>query len=97
MALADLALGENPRNPEAMLWKGTAYAFQIDERIKKPYPNASDMPPDTVAEYRRLNGLNHAWFEKAEQLGWQERTPEQEAEYLRLLQREKSGRAAKEP
>ncbi|MCC8361838.1 transglutaminase-like domain-containing protein [Lysobacter sp. A6] len=95
MALADLVLAENPRNHKAMLWKGTAYAFQIDERIKKPYPNISDIPIHLVAEYQRLGRSNNEWFEKAEQLGWKEQTPEQEAQYLRAIEREKAKRAAR--
>lgn len=93
MALADLALAENPRDHKAMLWKGTAYAFQIDARIKKPYPDPSDVPMHLVSEYQRLNRSNHEWFQKAEALGWKEWTTEQDAQYLQSIEKEKARRA----
>jgi hypothetical protein len=94
MAIADLVLAADPRSHKAILWKGAAYAHQIDTRFKGVYPNFADIPEHRMAEYLHLGRSNLEWFEKAERLGWREETPEQEAEYLRSIEREKARRAA---
>ncbi len=92
MAVADLALTANPKDTVAMVWKANAYYLQIQARYQKKYPNASDIPADKVADFQRLSRENLAWFEKAEALGWAQRTPEQDAAYLQSIQREKTKR-----
>lgn len=92
MAVADLALAANPKDPVAMIWKANAYYLDTQQRITSKYPNAADVPPELHAEYRRMTGENMAWFAKAEQLGWSQRTPEQEANYLQSIQREHAKR-----
>lgn len=89
MAVADLALAANPKDPVAMIWKANAYYIQTDQRIRSKYPNAADVPPELHDEYRRLSRENSAWFTKAESLGWTQKTPEQEEKYLQSIQREK--------
>lgn len=89
MAVADLALAANPKDPVAMIWKANAYYIQTDQRIQSKYPNAVDVPPELRDEYRRLSRENLAWFAKAEELGWAPKTPEQEEKYLQSIQREK--------
>lgn len=92
MAVADLALDVNPRNSVAMVWKANAYYLQLQQRYVSRYPNAADIPPAQVADYRHLSRENLAWFAKAEALGWTPMTPEQEADYLKTIQREKARR-----
>lgn len=92
MAVADLALAANPKDPVAMIWKANAYYIQTDQRIRSKYPNAADVPPELHDEYRRLSRENLAWFTKAESLGWTQKTPEQEANYLQHIQRERARR-----
>ncbi len=92
MAVADLALAANPKDTVAMVWKANAYYLQIQERYRKPYPNAADIPADKVADFQRLSRENLAWFERAEALGWAQKTPEQDAAYLQSIQREKTKR-----
>lgn len=89
MAAADLALAANPKDTVAMVWKANAYYLQIQDRYQRMYPNAVDIPADKVAGYQRLSRENLAWFEKAEALGWAQKTPEQDAAYLQSIQREK--------
>lgn len=92
MAVADLALAANPKDPVALIWKANAYYLQTQQRIMSKYPNAADVPPDLHDEYRRLTQENLAWFAKAEQLGWVQQTSEQEANYLQSIQGEKERR-----
>ncbi|WP_158549177.1 transglutaminase family protein [Lysobacter silvisoli] len=92
MAVADLALEANPKDPVAMIWKANAYYIQTEQRIRSKYPNVADAPPELQDEYRRLSRENLAWFTKAESLGWTQKTPEQEASYLQHIQREKAQR-----
>ena len=72
-----------------MLWKANAYYLQIQSRYVRKYPDANDIPLALRDEYFRLSRENFAWFEKAEQLGWTQQTPDQEAEYLRSIERER--------
>ena len=90
MEVADLALAANPKDPVAMIWKANAYYLDTQQRITSRYPNAADVPPELHDEYRRLTRENMAWFAKAEQLGWTQKTPEQEANYLQSIQRERA-------
>lgn len=92
MAVADLALAANPKDPAAMIWKANAYYLQTQQRFTSKYPNPADVPPALHGEYARLTRENLAWFAKAESLGWTQKTPEQEANYLQSIQREKTRR-----
>ncbi|WP_158601682.1 transglutaminase family protein [Solilutibacter pythonis] len=92
MAVADLALAANSKDPVAMIWKANAYYIQTDQRIRSKYPNAADVPPELHDEYWCLSQENLAWFAKAESLGWTQKTPEQEASYLQSIQRERAKR-----
>ncbi|MBT2767576.1 hypothetical protein J7J08_07980 [Stenotrophomonas sp. ISL-67] len=92
MAVADLALAANSKDSVAMIWKANAYYLQTQQRFTSRYPNAADVPPALHDEYRRLTRENLTWYAKAEQLGWVQRTPEQDASYLQSIQREKARR-----
>jgi len=88
MAVAGMALAANPKDPVAIIWKANAYYLQLQQRYLSKYPNASDVPLAHHADYRHLSQENLAWFAKAEDLGWTQKTPEQEADYLQSIQRE---------
>jgi regulator of sirC expression with transglutaminase-like and TPR domain len=90
LLVAELALKANPKDTVAMVWKASAYYLQLQERYVRRYPNASDIPANLHADYRRLSRENLVWFAKAEELGWTQPTPAQEAEYQRWIQREKA-------
>lgn len=92
MALADLALTANPKDTVAMIWKANATYLLIESRYQRKYPNAADIPKDLVPDYQRLSRENLAWFEEAEALGWVQKTPEQDAAYLKSIQHEKAKR-----
>lgn len=92
MAVADVALAANPKDTVAMIWKANASYLLIQSRYQRKYLNASDIPKELVPDYQRLSRENLAWFEKAEALGWAQKTPEQDAAYLQSIQREKTKR-----
>jgi regulator of sirC expression with transglutaminase-like and TPR domain len=92
LAMADLALQANPMDAVAMIWKASAYYLQLQQRYVQHYPTAADIPVEQRADYQRLSRENLAWFAKAEQLGWTQPTPEQEAKYLQSIQHEKKQR-----
>lgn len=66
LAVSELALAANPKDPVAMVWKANAYYLQLQDRYVRRYPNASDIPLDQQADYLRLSRENLAWFAKAE-------------------------------
>ncbi|WP_407352161.1 transglutaminase family protein [Luteimonas sp. R10] len=88
LEVADMALAANPKDVVAMVWKANAYYLQLQERYVERYPDPADIPPAQIADYERLRRENLAWFDKAEQLGWVPRTPEQEAAYLQSIQQQ---------
>nr|WP_255692674.1 transglutaminase family protein [Luteimonas sp. XNQY3] len=92
MQVADLALTANPQDSAAMLWKANAYYLQLQARYVERYPTAADIPAELHADYLYRRQENLAWFAKAEALGWSPRPPEQVAEYLRSIEREKAQR-----
>lgn len=92
MEIADLALAANPKDTVAMIWKANAYYFQIESHYRQKYPKASDIPPELAADFRRRSQENFAWYAKAEALGWNRKTPEQDAGYLQSIEREKAKR-----
>lgn len=92
MALADLALKANPKDTVAMIWKANAAYLLIQSRYQQRYPRPENIPPGLIGEYQRLSQENHAWFARAEALGWAQKTPEQDAAYLKSIQHEKSKR-----
>lgn len=92
MAVADMALAANPKDPVAMIWKANAHYLQLQDRYVKRFTNPADIPADEVADYQRLSRENLAWFDKAEKLGWVQQTSEREAAYLQSIQRERKQR-----
>ena len=92
MEVADLALIANPKDTVAMIWKANASYLLIQSRYQRKYPNAAEIPKDLVSDFQRLSVENLAWFERAEALGWAQKTPEQDAAYLQSIQNEKARR-----
>ena len=89
MEVADQALTANPKDTVAMIWKANASYLLIQSRYQSRYPNAADIPKKLVPDFQRLSRENLAWFERAEALGWAQKTPVQEADYLQSIQRER--------
>lgn len=92
MEVADLALIANPKDTVAMIWKANASYLLIQSRYQRKYPNAADIPKELVPDFQRLSRENLAWFERAEALGWTQKTPEQNSSYLQTIQDEKARR-----
>ncbi|MDH5821559.1 transglutaminase family protein [Luteimonas sp. RD2P54] len=92
LEVAELVLAANSKDTIALIWKGNAYYLQLQEHYANRYPNPADIPADKVADYQRLSQANLAMYDQAERLGWAPWTPEQEAAYLRSIEREKTQR-----
>lgn len=92
MEIADLALAANPKDTVAMVWKANAYYLQILDRYQRKYPRATDIPKALVPDFQFLRRENLGWFARAEALGWSRKTAEQDADYLKSIQREKTRR-----
>ncbi len=90
IAVADLALGVNPKDTVAILHKATGYYWLLHTRYHLKYPTPADIPPDKRKDFERLSRENLVWFSKAEALGWTQPTEAQNARYLDTIQREKA-------
>lgn len=86
IALADAVLRHVPRNVDAMLAKGSAFAIQMERDFEGKYPHPAAMPLRVRAAYEHAHRQNRLWFQRAEALGWREPDPEAEARYRRHIQ-----------
>jgi regulator of sirC expression with transglutaminase-like and TPR domain len=90
--VADLLLRANPRDLGAILAKGAAYRQMMKARYMIPYPNPADIPASKHQDFLDLQAKNHAWFDRAEALGWSMPTQAQDASYRKLIQQTKVAR-----
>ncbi|MDM7574075.1 hypothetical protein QT894_18600, partial [Xanthomonas fragariae] len=82
LAATDLILKANPKDVNAMTARGDAYYLLIEERFKAKYPQAEQIPMELRAEYLDYSRQNHAWYERAEALGWRQWGPAEKQRYL---------------
>lgn len=81
-AASDLVLAVNPKDVNAMTFRGDAYYLLIEQRFKAKYPKAEQIPLELRAEYLDYSKQNLAWYEKAESLGWRQWGPAERQRYL---------------
>lgn len=91
IAVAALALQANPKDVSAMLQTGNAYFRTMRARYMEKYPSPAEIPLSQRADYQSLLQNNELWFSKAEALGWTLPSKAQNANYLQIIQRTKSG------
>lgn len=72
IAVADVLLGHRPRDAYVMVKKATACAHIIRTEFEARYPHPFLIPMPQRLRYLTLARLNHALFEAAETLGWQD-------------------------
>ncbi|MCC8492110.1 hypothetical protein LN572_20345, partial [Xanthomonas citri pv. fuscans] len=72
-------LAANPKDVNAMTFRGDAYYLLIEQRFKAKYPKAEQIPLELRAEYLDYSKQHLAWYEKAEALGWR---PAERQRYL---------------
>jgi regulator of sirC expression with transglutaminase-like and TPR domain len=89
IALASLLLANNPKDVAAMLQEGAAYAKILKNRYGVN-ASARTVPAPALLDYENLERNNHLWFERAEALGWQPPTAQQNANYERRIDRAKA-------
>ena len=82
LAATDLVLKTNPKDVIAMTIRGDAYYLLIEQQFKSKYPQAEQIPQDLRATYLDYSKQNHAWYSKAEALGWRQWGPEDRQRYL---------------
>lgn len=90
MAVADMLLAVNPNDVVAIIQKANAYSLQVDQRYRSRYPRPVDIPPELRADYERRARANLDEFAKAEALGWQPATAQNQKNYLQSIGQEKS-------
>lgn len=90
LAATDLILQANPKDVNAMTIRGDAYYLLIEQRFKSKYPKADQIPQHLRAEYLDYSKQNHAWYEKAEALGWRQWGPVEKKRYLQHFNNMKS-------
>lgn len=72
LAASDLILAANPKDVNAMTFRGDAYYMLIEQRFRAKYPKAEQIPLELRAEYLDYGKQNLAWYEKAEALRWRQ-------------------------
>lgn len=88
LRVTELILEANPKDAVAMTIRGDAYYQLIEQQFKSKYPVAAQIPPTMRAQYQSYSQENHAWYAKAEALGWKEWTKEQWNSYIARLRKE---------
>ncbi|MCL1633356.1 hypothetical protein M2650_01675 [Luteimonas sp. SX5] len=81
LEVVDLVLATNPKDAVAMTYKADAYYQLIEQRFKRNYPLAEQIPPAERKQYFFYSRENLAWYEKAEALGWKQWSSEDWAKY----------------
>lgn len=81
LQVTDLILEANPKDAVAMTFRGDAYYQLVEQRFKRKYPLASQIPPRLQADLWFLSHQNMLWYATAEALGWREWSQEQWARY----------------
>lgn len=71
IAVADVLLGQRPRDAYVMVKKATACGHIIRTQFEARYPHPFMIPMPQRLRYLRLEHLNLALFETAKSLGWQ--------------------------
>ena len=88
-AVADLILQFNPKNADAMVHKGSTYAYVLNRRFKSKYSSYEAIPPELRDEATSLMKNIGFWYDKAQALGWQEETKEAKQAYMQMVKRAK--------
>jgi len=90
--VADLLLRSNPKDLSAILTKAAAYRQLMALRYIERYPDPADIPVASRQDFLDLQAKNHAWFDRAEALGWVLPSPSQDANYRKLIRQTKVAR-----
>lgn len=82
IAAADLLLEYYPKDVTSITMKGAAYGRLARQYLAERLPSSHQKPSLPTWYYEHLSKSNHAWFGKAEALGWREETKEEKQKYL---------------
>ncbi|WP_244292416.1 hypothetical protein [Xanthomonas hyacinthi] len=73
-----------------MTLKANAYIMLVDQRFRRKYSVAAQIPPAEQAEFLAYNRQIVEWRSKAEALGWREWTKADWDNYLERFAQQKS-------
>jgi regulator of sirC expression with transglutaminase-like and TPR domain len=90
LGLTTLVLMTDPKDVDAWLWRGDAYARIIEDKFIKKYGSVEKIPPSDQQNYNVLHTNNLRMFERAEELGWVEETEQHKDDYLKMIQKVKA-------
>jgi regulator of sirC expression with transglutaminase-like and TPR domain len=85
MGIADFILEYHSNSVNAMLTKGSAYSAMLNTELQKSGYPARPVSEDQKKHMDSLYENNLYWFHKAENLGWYEPSPQDEAEYDKTI------------
>jgi len=89
LALTTVVLTTDPKFVAGWLWRGQAYYGMVDEKFKR-FGSVANIPQQMRDGYMVLNQNAEMMFQRASDLGWAPETPEQDAEYLKYIQKAKA-------
>lgn len=90
LALTTLVLLHDSKDVSAWVWRGDAYGQMIDDRFIKRFGSEQNIPSSERASFAVLDQNNQQMFRRAEMLGWTPPIPEEDAAYLKRVQRVKA-------
>ncbi len=90
IAVAELALIAYSNDVNAMLYQAGTHYRIMKQRYLDRYASLSEMTPAQIEDYERLGKTITSWAQKAENLGWRENTPTQDAAYEQKMQQIKA-------
>lgn len=90
IATAQLALSAYPKDVGAMLHQASAYQRIMKQRYLDRYASFAQMTRDQIENYQRLGQAVEHWGGQAEELGWRQNAPGQDAAYQEKMKRVKA-------
>jgi regulator of sirC expression with transglutaminase-like and TPR domain len=90
MAMADLALGYDPKDVAGIMFKALAYDKQVTLLYRSKYPDPRMLTPAQQADYKALMDGYFAESDQLQALGWHRRSAEQDTEYMQSIQQAKA-------
>ena len=87
ITISNILLEYHPKFYSAMLRKGYSYYQLLAKHFLQKYPTPAQIPINERGYFQYLSDNNNLWYEKAESLGWQEPSQEQNQKYLNMVKR----------
>ena len=92
LGLTALALELNPDDSFSIIRRADAFYSLLQTRYVKPYPQPDLIPPALRPDFEMLMRGNVGLFQRVEALGWHQPTNDEDAAYLKRIDKEKAKR-----